>query len=47
MVLRIDVLAGDRPLFLNDRLMVRVTNTTQELKGQSQLDYIRSRFART
>lgn len=43
-VLRIDVLAGDRPLFLNDRMMVRVNNTTQELKGQSQLDYIRSRF---
>jgi predicted HTH transcriptional regulator len=47
LVLRIDVPAGDRPLYLNDRLMVRINNTTQELKGQSQLDYIRSRFDRT
>jgi hypothetical protein len=44
MVLRIDVPAGDRPLFLKDRLMVRINNTTQELKGAAQLDYIRSRF---
>ena len=47
MVLRIDIPAGDGQLFLNDRFMVRVNNTTQELKGQSQLDYIRSRFGRT
>jgi hypothetical protein len=47
MVLRIDVPAGDRPLFWEDRLMVRVNNTTQELKGEPQLDYIRSRFGRT
>ena len=44
MVLRIDVPAGDRPLFLKDRLMVRINNTTQEVKGAAQLDYIRSRF---
>jgi hypothetical protein len=47
MVLRIDVPAGDRPLFSKDRLMVRINNTTQELKGESHLDYIRSRFGRT
>jgi hypothetical protein len=45
-VLRIEVPAGDRPLFSEDRLMVRVNNPTQ-LRGQSQLDYIRSRFGRT
>jgi hypothetical protein len=47
MVLRIGVPAGDRPLFWKDRLMARVNNTTQELKGESQLDYIRSRFGPT
>jgi hypothetical protein len=46
LVLRIDIPAGDRAVFCNDRLMVRINNTTQELKGQSQLDYIRSRFGR-
>jgi hypothetical protein len=46
LVLRMEVPAGDRPQFRNDRLLVRINNTTQELKGQAQLDYIRSRFGR-
>ncbi|HEY5266421.1 MAG TPA: RNA-binding domain-containing protein [Acidimicrobiales bacterium] len=43
-VLRIEVPAGERPLFLNERFMVRINNTTQELRGSAQLDYIYSRF---
>jgi hypothetical protein len=45
-VLRLDVPRGERPVFVRDRFMVRINNSTQELKGQAELDYIRSRFDR-
>jgi hypothetical protein len=40
-LLRIDVPAGDMPLFRRDRFFVRVNNTTQELKGESIQRYSR------
>jgi Putative DNA-binding domain len=46
-VLRIDVPPGDTPLFIKERFMVRINNTTQELTGQPLLGYISSRFGPT
>jgi hypothetical protein len=43
-VLRIDVPAGDMPLFRRDCFFVRVNNTTQELKGESIQRYLNRRW---
>jgi Putative DNA-binding domain len=43
-LLRIDVPAGDTPLFRRDCFFVRVNNTTQELKGESIQRYSRRRW---
>jgi Putative DNA-binding domain len=45
-VLRIDVPAGDGAIFRQDRFYVRENNTTRELKGQSLLRYLQSRWPR-
>jgi hypothetical protein len=45
-VLRIDVPPGDAPLFRRDRFFVRDNNTTQELKGEPLLAYLRHRWPR-
>lgn len=43
-LLRIDVPAGDRPLYRRDRFFVRVNNTTPELKGEEIQRYVKQRW---
>lgn len=43
-VLRIEVPAGDKEVFRQDRFYARMNNSTPELKGQPLLDYIRRHF---
>jgi hypothetical protein len=43
-LLRIDVPAGDKPLFRRDRFFVRDNNTTQELKGEPLQGYLQRRW---
>lgn len=43
-LLRIDVPAGNGPLYRRDRFFVRVNNTTQELKGEKIHQYVKHRW---
>jgi len=45
-VLRIDVPAGNAGIFRQDRFQVRQNNNTLELKGESLLSYLKSRWPR-
>jgi hypothetical protein len=46
-VLRIDIPAGNVPVFRQDCFYVRVNNTTRELKGESLQKYLQGRWPRT
>lgn len=46
-VMRIDVPAGDAPLFRRDCLFVRINNSTHELKGEPLHKYLGQRWPRT
>lgn len=43
-LLRIDVPAGNLPLYRRDRFFVRVNNTTQELRGEKIQQYVKSHW---